>query len=283
MADGRSRSRPTACATCASTRSTSSSRRRGRSSPRLDERGSAVRPGSKTILPMLFGKDAPYGHPVIGRRPTSAGRRPRSSRATTTAGITRTTPPRRLRRVRPGRRAAKIRELFGPIPSHRCRSAEVPGRARATIGRADGDSVEVRSAAHAHGLQRRADERPGQRHARRDSVDPGRREDGTGSTGSWSRTRQSLAMSGRATTPGAYPGWFAVQVELLTGQSREKAEGLVVAELKRLADEPVPPDELEASPARAGGGSDLQPRRRSRTGRQHRPCRHADDLDDLKA
>src|SRR5437588_12276625 len=45
--------------------------------------------------------------------------------------------------------------------------------------------------------------------------------------------------------PGRYPGWFSVQAELLKGKPRERAEALILAELKRLADEPVTPAELK--------------------------------------
>ena len=45
-------------------------------------------------------------------------------------------------------------------------------------------------------------------------------------------------------TWGRYPGWFGVQLELLPGKDRKHAEELVLAELKKLADEPVPADEL---------------------------------------
>ena len=45
----------------------------------------------KAILPLLFPKDSPYSHPVIGEESTSAARPPRSSSGTTTSGTTRTT------------------------------------------------------------------------------------------------------------------------------------------------------------------------------------------------
>src|SRR5437879_4597545 len=38
---------------------------------------------------------------------------------------------------------------------------------------------------------------------------------------------------------GRYPGWLAVQMELLKGQPRDKAEQLVLDEFKKLADEPI--------------------------------------------
>ncbi|HEY1191523.1 MAG TPA: insulinase family protein, partial [Gemmata sp.] len=43
---------------------------------------------------------------------------------------------------------------------------------------------------------------------------------------------------------GRYPGWFAVNVELLQGKDRKKAEELVFGELVKLATEPVTDAEL---------------------------------------
>ena len=43
---------------------------------------------------------------------------------------------------------------------------------------------------------------------------------------------------------GRYPGWFAVNVEMLQGKDRKKAEELVFAELEKLAAEPVTDEEL---------------------------------------
>jgi zinc protease len=44
---------------------------------------------------------------------------------------------------------------------------------------------------------------------------------------------------------GRYPGWFSVQVQLLPGKDRAQAERLVVKELRRLCDEPVSPAEMK--------------------------------------
>lgn len=49
---------------------------------------------------------------------------------------------------------------------------------------------------------------------------------------------------------GRYPGWFSVEVELLKGKDRKKAEELVFAELDRLAKEP--PTEAEMKRVRRG-------------------------------
>lgn len=44
---------------------------------------------------------------------------------------------------------------------------------------------------------------------------------------------------------GRYPGWFEIDVELLKGKDRKQAEELVFAELERLAREPVSAEELK--------------------------------------
>ncbi|VTT98399.1 zn-dependent peptidase : Predicted Zn-dependent peptidases OS=bacterium UASB270 GN=U27_00685 PE=4 SV=1: Peptidase_M16: Peptidase_M16_C: Peptidase_M16: Peptidase_M16_C [Gemmataceae bacterium] len=43
---------------------------------------------------------------------------------------------------------------------------------------------------------------------------------------------------------GRYPGWFAVSLDLLKGKDRKKTEEMVLAELERLATEPVSDEEL---------------------------------------
>ncbi len=43
---------------------------------------------------------------------------------------------------------------------------------------------------------------------------------------------------------GRYPGWFNVQIEMLKGQDRRKAEAAVFDELAKLAETPIPADEL---------------------------------------
>ncbi len=43
---------------------------------------------------------------------------------------------------------------------------------------------------------------------------------------------------------GRYPGWFNVQIEVLKGKDRKKAEAAVFEELAKLAEKPIPADEL---------------------------------------
>src|SRR5205085_7413770 len=72
------------------------------------------------------------------------------------------------------------------------------------------------------------------------------------SSGKTSRLYQKLVEQeelasevGASNNAGRYPGWFSVQMELLKGKPRDKAEQAVLAELKRLASEPVSPAELQ--------------------------------------
>src|SRR5260370_952393 len=44
---------------------------------------------------------------------------------------------------------------------------------------------------------------------------------------------------------GRYPGWFEIQLELLQGKDRDKAEQIVLAELKSLREQPVSEMELK--------------------------------------
>ncbi|MFT3883807.1 MAG: insulinase family protein [Gemmatales bacterium] len=54
-----------------------------------------------------------------------------------------------------------------------------------------------------------------------------------------------LSKSEPVTAPGRYPGWFGIQMEMLPGKDRKKAEQIVLAEIRRLAIEPVPANELQ--------------------------------------
>ena len=49
---------------------------------------------------------------------------------------------------------------------------------------------------------------------------------------------------GAGNSSGRYPGWFAIQLELLQGKDRAKAEAIVFEELEKLATEPVTDAEL---------------------------------------
>src|SRR5207245_483603 len=44
---------------------------------------------------------------------------------------------------------------------------------------------------------------------------------------------------------GRYPGWFSIQIEMLKGKDRDKAESQLVQEIERLRNEPVSDAELK--------------------------------------
>src|SRR5262249_30140431 len=75
--------------------------------------------------------------------------------------------------------------------------------------------------------------------------------EGVLSTGKTSRLYKKLVEGeelaseiGATNQGGRYPGWFSVQAELLQGKDRAKTEQIILAELKRLADEPISAAEL---------------------------------------
>jgi zinc protease len=199
----------------------------------------------KAILPLLFGKTTPYGHPVIGEREHVRD----ATAAVIKAHYDRWYHPNNAALVvcggfDPERALAKIRQLFGPLPKgtlpERKPAPERPRRPGVVrheisskfavprlvmgfntvrIGEPDFYVLEVLQALL--------------------------------STGKTSRLYKALVEGAEIATvaesgnnAGRYPGWFSLYVELLKGKDRRQAEDLVLAELKRLGDQPVSPAEL---------------------------------------
>ncbi len=199
----------------------------------------------KAIVPLLFGKNAPYGHPVIGMREHVEAATaqvikahydrwyyPNNASLVVTGGID------------PDKALARIRELFGPIPAGKLPERkvappisrdkpvnldlpskfEVPRMVMGFNGVKSGDPdfypLEVIQTILTGGKTGRLYRKLVEDEA----------------------IASEVAASDNA---GRYPGWFSVQLELLQGKSREKAEALVLAELKRLAAEPVGPEEMQ--------------------------------------
>jgi len=200
---------------------------------------------NKTILPLLFGEENPYGHPVIGLRDHVRGStaevikshydlwyHPNNASLVICGGFD------------PDKALDKVKKLFGPIPKvelHARKTAKPMNRekpihatfdskfelARMLMGfnamsRADSDyyAMEVLDAILSGG-------KTGRLYKRLIEQDPVASEVGT-----------SLSA-------GRYPGWFAVQVELLKGQDRAKAENIVLEELAKVVAEPVSAAELQ--------------------------------------
>lgn len=198
----------------------------------------------KAILPLLFGPKNPYGHPVIGQRKHVEAAtadvikahydkwyHPNNAAIVIVGGFD------------PDQAMAKIKELFGPIPK-----AALPSRKSAT-------HVERKSPVHHEFTSKFEVPRMLVGFNTVDSADADlpalEVAQSVLSSGKTSRfykkfiEGEEIASEAEASHAwGRYPGWFAVQLELLPGKDRKHAEELVLAELKRLADEPVPEDEL---------------------------------------
>jgi zinc protease len=199
----------------------------------------------KAIVPNLFGKDAPYGHPVIGERQHVRDAtaevikahydkwyHPNNAALVVCGGFD------------PDRALVKIKELFGDLPRGELpRRKAVPEHKRerpihqniaskfdvarmvmgfntVRIGEPDFYPLEVLQAILSNGKTGRLYKKLVEGKQIASSVD-------------------SMDSAGR------YPGWFEIQVQLLHGKDRDEAEELVLAELKRLQDEPVSAAELK--------------------------------------
>jgi zinc protease len=200
----------------------------------------------KAILPLLFGKGTPYGHPVIGQREHVRG----ATAAIIKAHYDKWYHPNNAALVvcgqfDPDRALTKIKSLFGPIPK-----ATLPPRKP---------------------VPKLQWQRPGPRKELVSKFEVPRLLMGFGTVasnhpddvvldvieavlagGKTSRLYKKLVegeevanMVDATSSVGRYPGWFSIQVELLKGKDRSKTEKLVRAELRRMQDEPVSDAELK--------------------------------------
>jgi zinc protease len=116
----------------------------------------------KALLPLVFGKDAPYGHPVIGIREHVRD----ATAAVIQKHYDRWYHPNNAALVVVGgfdadRALARIRELFRPDPRpETTRTQNRPTRLSQAADQA-GDTVALRGAAYGDGLQHRQADRPG--------------------------------------------------------------------------------------------------------------------------
>src|SRR5262245_52245664 len=199
----------------------------------------------KTILPLLFGKTAPYGHPVIGER-----KHVEDATAKIIKGhYDKWYHPNNASLVIVGgfdadKALTKIKQLFGPIPpgklperkpvpelkSERPAKLEIASKfdvPRAVVGfntvssdHADNHTLDVIQALLSGGKTSRL---------YRKLVEG-------------DEIATAVSASNNA---GRYPGWFSIQLELLKGKDRTAAESTLLKELSRLADEPVTDRELK--------------------------------------
>lgn len=199
----------------------------------------------KAILKLLYPPDSPYSHPVIGQR--------EHVRAATAEIIRRHYDnwyyPNNAALVIVGgfdatAALAQVRQLFGPLPK-----GELPRRkaARFYPERAGPIRHEFRSKFESPRMLLGFN-----------TVTVGTPEDVVLdlvdtilSSGRTSRLYRLLVEQERLATSvrtgnyaGRYPGWFAIQLDLLQGKDRQRAEELVLRELERLAQEEVSAAEL---------------------------------------
>jgi zinc protease len=199
----------------------------------------------KAILPLLFGKKNPYGHPVIGERDHvqhataeiikahyDKWYHPNNASLVICGGFD------------PDKALAKVKELFGPIPK-----GKLPERKKAEpVTRKGPERLEIESkfdvARLLIGYNSVASD-----HADVPALSALQALLGSGKTSRlYKKLVEGAEVAGEVSagnSSGRYPGWFNVQVELLKGKDRKKVEDLVLAELKHLADEPVTPAELK--------------------------------------
>ena len=190
----------------------------------------------KAILPLLFGPKNPYGHPVIGQRKHVEA----ATAAIIKAHYDKWYHPNNAALIvvggfDPEQAMAKIKQLFGPIPK-----ATLPDRKASTL-------VERKEPVHHEFTSKFEVPRMVMGFDTVDSNDPDlpalEVAQSILSGGKTSRfykkfiEGEEIASQADASHSwGRYPGWFAVQLELLPGKDRQHAEELVLAELKRLAD-----------------------------------------------
>jgi zinc protease len=198
----------------------------------------------KAILPLLFGDKSPYGHPVIGQQAHVEG----ATAEVIKAHYDRWYHPNNAALVicggfDPERALARVRELFGPIPA-----GKLPPRKDVVKAGRDGpvrkeivSKFDVPRMVMGFNGVAAAD-------ADADALDV---LEGVLAGGKTGRLYRKLVEEERiaggvegTNTGGRYPGWFSVQVELLKGRDRARAEDLVLAELARLAAEPPTDAEL---------------------------------------
>ncbi|MBX9585505.1 MAG: insulinase family protein [Gemmataceae bacterium] len=200
----------------------------------------------KTILPLLFPKESPYSHPVIGqevhvraataeviKRHYDKWYHPNNAALVVVGGID------------PDAVLAKVKELFGPIPR-----GDLPTRKAAPARPAPAELVRKEFPSKFDvprlvvGFNTIAVDSPDD-----PVLDVVSTILGDGKTARlYKALVEGAELASAATTAnssGRYPGWFGVYVELLKGADRAKAEGIVFAELEKLAAAPPTAAEVE--------------------------------------
>ena len=191
----------------------------------------------KAILPLLFGKKAPYGHPVIGEREHVKD----ATAKIIKAHYDKWYHPNNAALVVVGgfdadKTFALIKEKFGPLPK-----VELPARKTAAeVKRDKPERMEMASKFEVARLLMGYNAVP-MTHPDYPALSVLEGVLGSGKTCRlYKKLIEGEEMASSITCSnqgGRFPGWFAVQVELLQGKDRDKAEKVTLAELKKLADE----------------------------------------------
>jgi zinc protease len=199
---------------------------------------------TKGILPLLFGQ-GPYGHPVIGERGHVRG----ATAAVIKAYYDKWYHPNNAALVicggfDPEQTLARIKELFGPIPR-----AKLPERKTVPAVKRQGPVREEISSKF--DVPRMLMGFNGVRSGDPDFY-PLQVIHALLTSGKTSRLYRKLVegeeLAGSVdstNSAGRYPGWFEIEVELLQGKDRDKAEKIVLAELQALREHPVSLAELK--------------------------------------
>jgi zinc protease len=200
---------------------------------------------NKAILPLLFGKNTPYGHPIIGEK-----KHVRGATAEVIKGYyDRWYHPNNAVMVIVGgfdadEAMTKIRALFGSIPE-----GKLPTRKSvAAVSRDKPVKVEIPSKFEVDRFVMGFN-----------TCVVGDADDyvldviqyllTSGKTG---RLYRKLVLEEEVAgevncqnQAGRLPGWFSIELEVMKGVHRDKAESELLHELKRLASEPISPDEMK--------------------------------------
>jgi zinc protease len=199
----------------------------------------------KAILPLLFGKEAPYGHPVIGEREHVKG----ATAEVITAHYKKWYHPNNASLIiaggiDPDEALKAVKAKFGALPkaelpARKAEPKELPKRPAELVMESKFEAPRLLMGFTA--------------------VRTGTPDDAVldviqsiltgGRTGLLYRNlvegQEVAASVDSSNNSGRYPGWFSIQVEVLPGKKREAVEKSVLDILKKLTETPVEPAELK--------------------------------------
>src|SRR5262249_41325290 len=190
----------------------------------------------KAILPLLFGKSTPYGHPVIGetkhvkdatdqiiKAHYDKWYHPNNASLVIVGGFD------------PDKAMEKVKKLFGPIPK-----GKLPERKKVEAVKLERPArKEVESKFEVARMGMGVHTVP-MSHADYPALSVLESVLGSGKTGRLYKALvegEELCSSVNANnSAGRYPGWFGLYAEVIKGKDRAKVEQIVLRELKKLRD-----------------------------------------------